>query len=351
VRRAYVLIGVGLIVVGFILSASAITVSDTFGPETTTLTKDTPWDYHGVPVNKGTTIIVNFRSQKPGGQVSAILLPEDKFGELQDLVKTNPLTLYAFPASLAAPEASGAQGILAKAQGEQGKLQWTATEDGTYFALYMTPTEMETKQENRTITEQTGYVYYWTDLRVGSVFSAAFECRDADDQIRAFLLTSDQFDRFQGGETIPKDQLLADTAGHSGIVTWVSPSDGRYYLVVKPVAGHWPVPYQFSMSAARLLAGSEWPLSLTYTMEGEREGPWYLGVIVIIVGVAVLALGFRRKAVSAAAPTAPAYAPSTPTTAVPQRPTPSPAAQFCVHCGAEIAPSAKFCRKCGKAQA
>ena len=35
------------------------------------------------PVKKGTTIIVDFRSQKPGGQVSAILLPEDKFAELK----------------------------------------------------------------------------------------------------------------------------------------------------------------------------------------------------------------------------------------------------------------------------
>jgi hypothetical protein len=68
VKKAYAIVGVVLLILGVVLSISTMTIADTFGPEDTTLTIDQPLDYHGVPVEKGTTIVVNFESKKPGGR-------------------------------------------------------------------------------------------------------------------------------------------------------------------------------------------------------------------------------------------------------------------------------------------
>ena len=348
-KKVYAIVGVVLLILGVVLSVSTLTVADTFGPEDTTLTIDQPLDYHGVPVEKGTTIVVNFESKKPGGQVYTVLLSEEKFNLLTNALEKQPMAKYMLAAALKSTlgEAEGA-GLVAT-EGEQGELEWTATEDGTYFAVFMTPSKIVHTSLDGTIANADSYLYKKLELRAGSVFGSDFQCLDADDSVRAILMSENAFNRLQAGETIPKSELLGDTIGNSGVVDWFSPSDGTYYLVLLPAGGYWPIPVKINIDVTYMLEGSEWPLPLSYTMEGRKPGPWYLGVIPIVAGIAVLMLGFRKAGAAKAlapttapTPTAATYAPAGPATPGPLR--------FCIHCGAPNPVESKFCKKCGQKQ-
>ena len=348
-KKAYVIIGVVLLVLGVVLSISTTTVADTFGPEDTTLTMNQPLDYHGIPVKKGTDIVVSFESKKPGGQVYAILLPEEKFNSLVKNVQEQPLTQYMLAAALKAKLAETGATDTPAIEGSQGKLEWTATDDGTYFAVFITPSAIVHKSLDSTITKEESYLYNRLDLRAGSVLGSDFRCLDADDQVRAVLMSEDAFNRFQNGETIPQAELLGDTTGNSGQLNWFSPTTGTFYLMLKPTEGNWPVPLKLNLDVTYVLEGSEWPLPLTYTMEGWRPGPWYLGLLPIAAGVAVLILGFRKpRAPPAPAPSAtPAPQVATHDAVRPAKPSP---VRFCVHCGASNPAGMKFCSKCGQKQ-
>ncbi|GEM_PF-5273240 len=349
-KKAYAIIGIVLLILGIIVSASTLTVADTFGPEDTTLSVDQPLDYHGVPVEKGTTIVVSFESKKPGGKVSVVLLPEEKFDEIMSLLETQPYGKYMLGNALKKVLGeTGEASLYPMTESGQGELELEATADGTYFAVFTTPGTIVHNSYDSTIEEKDGYMYKKVDLRVGSVFGSDFQCLDADDQVRAVLMSEGSFGRFQKGETIPQSELLADAVGNSGAVNWFSPSDGTYYLVFIPTGGYWPIPIKINTDATYVLEGSEWLLPLTYKMEGRKPGPWYLGLIPIVVGVAVLILGFRKPGAPAvptltAPPSAPAttYAPSVPAAPGPVR--------FCIHCGAPNPAESKFCKKCGQKQ-
>lgn len=349
-KKAYAIIGVVLLILGVVLSVSTLTVADTFGPEDTTLTVDQPLDYHGVPVEKGTTIVVNFESKKPGGKVYTVLLPEEKFNEVMSLLEKQSYGKYMLGIALKKALGETKEANLYPAtESEQGQLEWEATSDGTYFVLFMTPSKVLHESFDDTITKDGGYGYRKLELRAGSVFGSDFQCLDADDEVRAVLMSENAFNRFQTGETIPKAELLGDTVGNSGAVNWFSPRDGTYYLVLIPTGGHWPISLKLNLDTTFVLEGSEWPLPLTYTIEGRKPGPWYLGLIPIVAGVAVLMLGFRKAGAPVApAPVAPpsppaaTYAPSVPAAPGPVR--------FCIHCGASNPVESKFCKKCGQKQ-
>jgi len=331
-KRSYALVGIALLIVGLLVAITFSTIAETFGPQEITLTFDQPLDYHGVPVKKGTEIVVEFKNERQGSEVSAILIPEENFNAFTAKVKESPLSAYVF-----APAAEQAKNKLAYDQSAQGKLDWTATEDGTYFVIFSTPAKLVTKNFDQTITRSDGYSYSRLSLKVGSVVSADFECADADDEVRAILISAADYDRFQAGETVPANQLLADASGRSGSFLWISPTDGDYYLLIKPTAGQWPVPISVSLETSFVQAGSEWPLTLTYSMEGRQAGPWYIGASIVIVGAAVLVLGFMKKQKSL--PPAP-WA----------QPAPQPAAlarKFCANCGSEATAGTAYCVKCG----
>lgn len=348
-KKVYAIIGVVLLILGVVLSVSTLTVADTFGPEDTTLTIDQPLDYHGVPVEKGTTIVVNFESKKPGGQVYAVLLSEERFNLLTSVLEKQPMAKYMIAAALKSTLGETEETNLVAMEGEQGELEWTATEDGTYFAVFTTPTTVVHKSLDSTLEKKDGYLYNKLGLRAGSVFGSDYQCLDADDEVRAILMSEDAFSRFQRGETVPSAELLGDTVGNSGAVNWFSPTDGTYYLVLIPTGGYWPIPLKLNLDTTFVLEGSEWPLPLTYTIEGRKPGPWYLGLIPIVAGVAVLILGFRKAGAPAApapvpppSPPAATYAPSEPAAPGPVR--------FCIHCGASNPVESKFCKKCGLKQ-
>lgn len=340
-RKVFVLAGVSLLIVGLLVSMIFATVADTFGPEKTTLTFDQPFDYHGAPVEKGTEIVVTFKTEKLGSEVAALLLPETNFNTLATTIKDTPITAYLLTIA-----AEKAENKLAYVQGSEGKLDWTATEAGTYFVVLMTPTKLVSKTFNPSITADNGFEYYKLVLKAGSVVSAHFQCTETDDKVRSIIITETDFGKFQAGDTIPASSLLADSVGNSGSVLWLAPKDGTYYLLIKPTAGTWPVPITVNLDTSFVQAGSEWPLSMTYTIEGYHPGPWYYGLPLLAVGVAVIVLGVRKGAVKA--PPALTYPPTAPPITAPQPATPT--AGFCVYCGAEIKTGAKFCKNCGKPQ-
>jgi len=156
VKKAYAIIGVVLLVLGVVLSISTMTVADTFGPEDTTLTIDQPLDYHGVPVEKGTTIVVNFESKKPGGQVYTVLLSEEQFNLLASVLEKQPMAKYMIAAALKSALGETEETNLVAIEGEEGKLEWTATEDGTYFAVFTTPAKVVHKSLDSTLEKKDG---------------------------------------------------------------------------------------------------------------------------------------------------------------------------------------------------
>lgn len=335
-KRSYALVGIALLIVGLLVAITFSTIAETFGPEKITLTFDQPLDYHGVPVKKGTEIVVNFNTERQGSEVSAILVPEENFNEAAAKIKDSPWLAYVVSAA-----AEQATGKLAYAQSAQGKLDWTVTEDGTYFVIFSTPVKIVTKPFEQTITEDVGYSYSKLSLKAGSFVTADFKCEDADDAIRAFLMSAANYDRYQAGETIPSDQLLADEKGSSGSLLWVSPTDGDYYLIIQPTAGFWPIPISVSLETSFIQEGSEWPLTLTYTMEGIHSGPGYIGLPILVAGIAVLALGFMKK---------PKPLLPVPSAQPAPQPAPQPATlarEFCASCGSEATPGTTYCMKCG----
>lgn len=332
-KRSYALAGIALLVIGLMVAMTFSTVAETFGPEKTILTFDQPFDYHGVPVKKGTEIVVNFNTERQGSEVSAILVPEENFNEATAKMKDSPWLAYVFSAA-----AEQATYKLDYAQRSQGKLSWTATEDGTYFVIFSTPAKMVTKPFEQTITKDVGYSYSKLSLKAGSIVGVGFKCGDDDDAVRAVLMSAANYDRFQAGETTPSDQLLADAVGNSGSLLWVSPTDGDYYLIIKPTAGHWPVPISVSLDTSFIQEGSEWPLTLTYTMEGIHSGPGYIGLPILVAGIVVLTLGFMKKPKAlqpTLQPTQPAPQPSI------------PSSKFCANCGIEAKPDTTYCVNCG----
>ena len=64
-KRSYALVGIALLIVGLLVAITFSTIAETFGPEKITLTFDQPLDYHGVPVKKGTEIVVEFQYRTP----------------------------------------------------------------------------------------------------------------------------------------------------------------------------------------------------------------------------------------------------------------------------------------------
>ena len=81
--------------------------------------------------------------------MSAILVPEENFNEAAAKIKDSPWLAYVLSAA-----AEQATGKLAYAQSAQGKLDWTATEDGTYFVIFSTPVKLSqspsSKQSQKT---------------------------------------------------------------------------------------------------------------------------------------------------------------------------------------------------------
>ena len=324
------LTGVALVAVGLVVAGLLLTVSDYVAPTKVTLTAEKPYAWHMVPLKQGTTLIVEFQSSKAGGQVDTIVVGESTFKR--------------------AEAGENVTDYLAKAQAAQGRLEWICKQDGNYYAVFMTPRKVVSKDFEQTITEQSRHGYTVLELKVGSVVRAEYKCKDPDDQVRAVLINEDWFNMFQQGTSVPKPNLLADATGNNGRLDWNCPIAGKYYLLVVPTAGKWPVPYALKITVTYVLEGSEWPLAFSYTMEGRRSEPWYIGAIVAAAGAAVILLGLRTGAAKAPPSPATATTQPRPTVTEPRPPIPSPPSAFCISCGAQIPADSEFCPKCGGKQ-
>ena len=345
-KKVYVLVGVVLVIVGLLFAIAWMPDSKEFLPPTeATLTiKDAPrwWMVVGhMTVDEDTTVVVKFKSLNPGAQVLTLLVSEESYQRIIKASETQGIE------ALTAIEPSD---YLAKSSAEDGELKWTSTQDGSYWVIFTLLWSMDTEDAELTITQNPGYAAKDFQMREGSLFGAEFECRDPDDQLAAILVNEYWSNQIQEGVTPPADKVVATAKGNTGKVLGVVPETGTYYLYLAPSAGHYPVPATIKTKIASVPEGSELPVSFTYSVEGSTGGPWYVGVIITIVGVAVMILGFRKPPVQVGPPSAPAYAPSPAPTYTPQAPTVAAPTKFCTNCGAPNPADSRFCKACGQRQ-
>ena len=346
-KKVYALTGVALLIIGLLLAIGWMPESKEFVPpkeETLAIKEEGLWwmvTGH-MTVDEDTTVVVKFESLKPGAQVLALLVSEESY---QRIIKTSEAQGVE---ALTAIEPSD---YLAKSYAGDGELKWTSTQDGSYWVIFTLLWSIDKEDAELAITQNPGYAAKAFQMREGSLFGAEFECRDPDDQLAALLVNEYWSNQIQKGVTPPADAAVAAAMGNTGKLVGVVPETGTYYLYLAPSAGHYPVPATIKTAIASLPEGSELPVPFTYSVEASAEGPWYLGVIIIIVGGAVMFLGLRKPRVQAAVPPAPAYMPPPAPTYAPPAPTVALPAKFCIHCGAPNPPDSKFCKTCGQKQA
>lgn len=331
-KRAYVLIGVGvvLLIIGGVLAVLSVPETKEVVPEKEfTLKEDMLYEVGKITLKEGNKITVKFESKKPGAEIVAFVVSEE-------YVNQNPKKKVYETAE---------SGYLAKSVGEKGELKWTCDRDGTYIFMFLPQMSVVSNQVGRSI--QKGGPTEWEDfsLRAGSGLQVSFQCQDSDDQLRVVLLDEHWASVFNQGGTVPKEQLLADVNGNNGKLEWWSHEAGTYYLLFIPVAGQYPVPYVAAISVITFAEGVQLPVPFTYSIEatgGGWEGGLYLGGIMIILAIAAIAVGFVKRAAPAAPSPVPTYVAPAPAVGMPTK--------FCVNCGAQISADANFCPRCAAKQ-
>lgn len=347
-KKAYVSTGVVLLIIGLLLAIAWAPEWKEFLPTTeATLTteKEDGWRVVGhMTMEEDETVVLKFKSLKPGAQILALLVSEQSYEQIMKASETQGVEAFT------AMEPSD---YLAKSSGEEGELRWTCTEDGSYYAIFTLLWSWDKEEADLTITQDPGYAAKAYQLREGSIFGAEFQCTETDDQLVAVLANEYAANMILKGETPPTEEILATASAGNRIQLYaVIPETGTYYLFLVPgpsslypptqTTGHWPVPGTINTRIISVPEGSEMPVRFTYSIEAGKEGPWYVGVIMMIVGVAVMVLGFRKPRVQAAVPPAPTYAPPAPTVGAPTK--------FCTNCGAPNPADSKFCIRCGQKQ-
>jgi len=187
----------------------------------------------------------------------------------------------------------------------------------------------EVRAENRSIEKKNGYgsYAYVNKLNAGDEFIAEWTCTQPKGELRMVLITESWFNRWTSGQDIPKSELLADSSGHQGKLTYSVRAEGTYYLVLLPEA-----------------STASWPFSVAVKLESRSGGGagWLLGLAVMAGGVIVLVIGFVKKGVAQPmAPSPPQVQQVAPAMTGPQ---------YCVNCGAQLPSHAAFCPECGTAR-
>jgi hypothetical protein len=273
-RKVPIVAGLALIIIG--VSMTWISTSGvTPGLQPITLTSSRPNWVQVISTTAGSQLFVDYKTQRPGSQVHAVLVTE---GNYQRFLKGERLR---------------GNDYLAESQSGSGTLAGTAGKSGPYYAIFMTPTDVFTKTFEQSIRRAEGFAYNEVELHDGSSFVSEFQCNDTDDQVRAVLVNENWFNVFRDGGGIPEDQLILDQAGNSGTLEWDNAQGGKYFIVLMPIAGYWPVPYSLKETVTYLLPGSEWPLSLSYNVQ-ERGPAWYPGLVMAVIGVGVLFFDLRK---------------------------------------------------------
>jgi RNA polymerase subunit RPABC4/transcription elongation factor Spt4 len=333
-KKLYVGCGIGLLLIGLFLTFAWMENSQEFVAQTEAaldMEKEDSWRVLGrMNAKEDTNIRVKFKSLKPGAQIMAALISEETYDQfLGDQGK--------------GIESMKPDDFLAKDVAEEGELEWTCDKDGIYYALLTVPWSFDTKETKLTINKNPGYAWDEFKLGNGTLFGGEFTCVESDDEVAVLLVNEYWANKIIGGVTTPKDQVIAAGKGNEGKFSGFISQSGSYYLFLAPTTGHWPIPVTLKILIATVPEGSELPLTLTYSIEASKSGPWYVGVILAIAGIVILILGIRKKALREVTP--PDYI------APPPVPEPPSAVKSCSSCGAEIAAYSEFCPKCGNKQA
>jgi len=354
-KKVYVLTGAVLLIIGLLLAIAWMPSSREFLPqkEKTLYAGEDQKEktlYAGEDLKvagEDITATVKYESKQDGGQVVALVFSEEQYKQLGEALETKKTeeTMRVLEI-LFSDKGQVGRDYTAKSSGEKGELKWTSTEDATYVLRLYPPYSLDYRElKGLKIQKDPGFTWEEYKMQKGSTIVTSFVCVNAArDRLQAVITDQYGADMFQQGKGVPRDRVLVSAEGTEGVLTFLAPESGTYYLIMFPTAGYWPILYDFEDIVLSLPEGTELPMTIAYSVEAsDPGGPWYVGVIVTIVGVALIVVGFRKPPVQAAPPTAPAYAPPTPTVQAPTK--------FCIHCGAPNPADSKFCKTCGQKQA
>lgn len=274
-RKSLVLTGLALIIIGISVTwMSTGGISPVLQPITLSASK--PNWVQAISTIAGSQLFVDYETQRPGSQVHAVLVTEENY---QKFLKGERLNGTDY---------------MDESQSGSGTLAGTAGKSGLHYVIFMTPIDVFTKTFEQNIRHVEDFAYNEIDLQDGSSFMAEFRCNDTDDQVRMVLVTENWFNVFRDGGGIPEDQLILDQAGSSGTLGWDNAQGGKYFVILMPTAGYWPVPYSLKETVTYPLPGSELPLTLSYNVY-ERGPAWYPGLTTAVIGVGVLFFGLRKN--------------------------------------------------------
>jgi hypothetical protein len=376
-KKAYLIIGVVLIVLGLLLAIGWAPASKEFVHEAKVkvdlsvfrepgddrpLTERLPM-YSGTMTNvkEGTVIVLKFKSLQEGSALVVIIYSKEQSDEVTKIVEEAQKQIkrvsdpedYPEPFETVEKFSSGKlskEYYSAFVTGEEGELKWTCPKDGDYIFMISLPVKFNMGAYDVTLTKEKPNMYAWFAMEKGSNAAVSFACAESNDQLHVGLVDEQWGKTFAGGGSVPGDKVLVSKAATADTFTYRSPEAGTYYVLVEPEAGSYPVKFSIAVLYMSPPEGTTLPLEFTYSVEGQDPGgPWYLGVIIMLVGVVVMVLAFRKPAVPQAPPAAPptalpAYAPPVPPSAAP------PAVRYCTSCGAQNPADSKFCKTCGQPQ-
>jgi hypothetical protein len=138
----------------------------------------------------------------------------------------------------------------------------------------------EVKLQSLSIEKKDGYSVYISPLRAGEEFAAEFVCHKPEGRLRMALMTASWYSKWRSGEDVPSEQLLGDAYGHQGRIAWTAQADDTYGLVLVPIN-----------------ETSSWPFEVSVRLElkSGRGIGWYIGVLLILCGIAMTTFGLLKK--------------------------------------------------------
>lgn len=151
---------------------------------------------------------------------------------------------------------------------------------GLVLMALMAPTH-EVNVQNLSIEKKDGYFEISNFLMAGQEFTAEFVCHQPTSRVRAVLIAESSYVNWRSGKDVPIEQLLGDTSGAFGKITWRVQADGLYYLVLVPVADT-----------------TNWPVGVSVKLEskGGSEAGRLAGAALFLIGLVVVIAGFVKKA-------------------------------------------------------
>ena len=226
--------------------------------------------YRELQLPSRTRLTVKYDCIQSKGQLEAMVLDRDSFTRIRSGVNTSITPM-------------------ARSVGKNETLNVYNSEGMKLYVIFKPVFMTQISKYSDSILKEQRFGYYAARLENNTHFRAELSINRSTDVIRLMIINQTLLDKMLVGGIPLANSGYSEVSGTGNLtMNWRTKNDDKFYVMVLPTSQDWPVSYLLRLSAVK--TEGDFPISFKYSIYGESEGPWVLGIIPIIGGTTALIL-------------------------------------------------------------